>query len=337
MTLIQANKSHTSLLNSCRLNCPGTPLFCHARGGCSPRPRHQSRTLVRSSKDGEEEEEGSRKGNFGDEMLDFMYAGKKLRKWYGEEGMVLPRDGGDQPNNSNNRGDDDEVGDGSVRDTILVLEADSVAMAEQVLLQLILRRANVKAIVRDAQAAQAGFGSYVDVVGGNVADGALLRKACRGVASLVICGEVSQYLIAAAESASVPSIVLLSAVGATSGRTGFSLFGSGREMAVLENAKREELVMRSGIPYTIVRIGKLTDSAGGVSRLKAEAKGSSSVGGVISREDAALVLAQAAARDVEKQGSLVLSVAAQGESGDEPPEDWQRVFEELAAQTAAAS
>ena len=118
MTLIQANKSHTSLLNSCRLNCPGTPLFCHTRGGCSPRPRHQSRTLVRSSKDGEEEE-GSRKGNFGDEMLDFMYAGKKLRKWYGEEGMVLPRDGGDQPNNSNNnRDNDDEVGDGSVRDTI---------------------------------------------------------------------------------------------------------------------------------------------------------------------------------------------------------------------------
>lgn len=59
----------------------------------------------------------------------FRYAGKKLRKWYGQEGQVLPRDGrplteGEQP-----PGEEEEQGD---REYVAVLDADSSPMAEQV-------------------------------------------------------------------------------------------------------------------------------------------------------------------------------------------------------------
>lgn len=200
-------------------------------------------------------------------------------------------------------------------------------MAEQVLLQLILARAKVKALVRDQQAAQSGFGPYIEVVGGSSSDAALVRKACRGVQAVVLCGDVSPAVLSAVAAAGVPHVVLLSAVGAPP-RGGFSLFGGG-EMAVLEDAKREELVTRSSIPYyTIVRVGKLTDSEGGVSTLKIDASGGP--GGVVAREDAALVLAQAAGRKAAETGSLRVAVGSSG--AGQPPEDWQLVFRALSSQ-----
>ena len=206
-------------------------------------------------------------------------------------------------------------------------------MAEQVLLQLILARAKVKALVRDQQTAQAGFGLYVECLGGSTADGALVRKACRGTKAMVVCGDVSPSVLSLAAESGVAHVVLLSAVGAPP-RSGFSLFGAGAEMALLENEKREELIKKSGMAYTIIRIGKLIDSEGGISELQFQAgKGA---GGEISREDAALVVAQAAERDVEGTGSLLVRVAATGSSGS-PPEDWQKLFKELCTQPASSS
>jgi uncharacterized protein YbjT (DUF2867 family) len=199
-------------------------------------------------------------------------------------------------------------------------------MAEQVLLQLILARSKVKALVRDQQTAQAGFGPYVECLGGSTADGALVRKACRGTKSMVLCGEVSPSVLSLAAESGVTHVVLLSAVGAPPSGGVFSLFGAGAEMALLENAKREEMVKRSGMLYTIIRIGKLVDSEGGVSELQLQA--GTGPGGVISREDAALVVAQAAEREV-KGTCLIVAAAARGQG--QPPEDWQRVFKELSA------
>ncbi len=107
---------------------------------------------------------GEPKGNLGDELLDFMCkpssavlavslhfglitasqqgqtlpaalhaslsaadAGKKLRKWYGQEGQVLPRDG--RPGPSDQQEEEEEP---AVREYIAVLDADSSPMAEQV-------------------------------------------------------------------------------------------------------------------------------------------------------------------------------------------------------------
>lgn len=268
-------------------------------------------------------------GNLGDDMLDFLYAGKKLRKWYGQEGQVLPKE--NQKKESSEPSPSSNSTDSSPKDTILVLEGDRSPMAEQVLLQLILARSKVKALVRDQQTAQAGFGPYVECLGGNTADGALVRRACRGIKAIILCGDVSASVLSLAAESGVTHVVLLSAVGAPP-RGGFSLFGVGAEMALLENAKREELVKRSGMAYTIIRIEKLVDTEGGVSELQFQA-GQDGSGGVISREDAALVLAKAAERDAVSLGSVVLTVAA---GSGQPPEDWQRLFKELCAQPASS-
>jgi uncharacterized protein YbjT (DUF2867 family) len=222
--------------------------------------------------------------------------------------------------------------DNGPKDTILVLEGDTSPMAEQVLLQLILSRSKVKALVRDQQTAQAGFGSYVECFGGSTADGALVRRACRGIKAIVLCGDVSTSVLSLAAESGVTHVVLLSAVGAPP-RGGFSLFGIGAEMSLLENAKREELVKKSGMAFTILRIGKLMDTQGGVSKLEFQA-GEGNSAGVISREDAALIVAQAAERDAVSLGSLVMTVVADGVG--QPPEDWQRVFKELCAQPASS-
>jgi uncharacterized protein YbjT (DUF2867 family) len=243
---------------------------------------------------------------------------------------VLPKETQKKESNQPSNNNKYSTQDSGPKDTILVLEGDKSPMAEQVLLQLILARSKVKALVRDQQTAQSGFGNYVECLGGSTADGALVRRACRGVKAVVLCGEVSPSVLSLAVESGVSHVVLLSAVGAPP-RGGFSLFGAGAEMALLENAKREELVKRSGMACTIIRIGKLIDTEGGVSELKIQA-GEGSPEGTISREDAALVVAQAAERDAT--GMLILTVAAVG--AGQPPEDWQKVFKELCAQPASS-
>ena len=97
-------------------------------------------------------------------MLDFMYAGKKLRKWYGETDMVLPRDGGTV---------EEDMGEGQeapmediARSSVVVLypEDDRFPMSEQVLLELIVRRADVLVVTNDLSRAKEGYGQYVNAV-----------------------------------------------------------------------------------------------------------------------------------------------------------------------------
>lgn len=161
-------------------------------------------------------------GGLGDELLDFMYAGKKLRKWYGAEGQVLPRDGR-QPDDEPEAPQEEEE-EPAVREYVAVLDADTSPMAEQarpacapcchlakdaafaprsnwhcgnstwcqqhsafsdarghrcarahppavhppprlqVVLQLILNRTKIRALVKDAAAAKAAFGPYIEPV-----------------------------------------------------------------------------------------------------------------------------------------------------------------------------
>lgn len=56
-------------------------------------------------------------------------AGKKLRKWYGQEGQVLPRDGRPGPSDPQQPDEEEEE---AVREYVAVLDADSCPMAEQV-------------------------------------------------------------------------------------------------------------------------------------------------------------------------------------------------------------
>uniref|UniRef100_A0A7S1GGU1 NAD(P)-binding domain-containing protein n=1 Tax=Picochlorum oklahomense TaxID=249345 RepID=A0A7S1GGU1_9CHLO len=225
-------------------------------------------------------------GNFGDELLDFMYAGKKLRKWYGQEGQVLPKDGGVQDDGDM---EDDMQGP---RDKIMVLYPEESPMAEQVLLQLILMRAPVCVATKDIAQARAGYGTYVDVVQSTSIDGVL--KACRVSQSVVLCGNVSARLVAVLEKAKVPHVVLLSGARSGSKPTGIASFFPGKEYRELTDVSRETVLSESSLKYTIVQVdaAALSNAPGGSVAVGISQDGQASGG--IPREDAALCIAMVA-------------------------------------------
>lgn len=225
-------------------------------------------------------------GNFGDELLDFMYAGKKLRKWYGQEGQVLPKDGG-LPDDGDM--DDDIQGP---RDKVMVLYPEESPMAEQVLLQLILLRAPVCVATKDTAKARAGYGTYVDVVQSTSLDG--LLKACRLSQSVVLCGNVSARLVAALEKAKVPHVVLLSGTRSESKPSGLASFFPGKEYKELTDVSRETVLSESSLQYTIVHVdaATLSNAPGGSVSFGISDDGQASGG--IPREDVALCIAMVA-------------------------------------------
>ncbi|KAL4451758.1 hypothetical protein ABPG75_007420 [Micractinium tetrahymenae] len=257
-------------------------------------------------------------GGLGDELLDFMYAGKKLRKWYGAEGQVLPRDGR-QPDDDPEAPQEEEP---AVREYVAVLDADTSPMAEQVVLQLILNRTKIRALVKDAAAAKAAFGPYIEP--GDSSDRAAVIRLLRGAQAAVCCGRLGALLPAAA-AARLPHVVLLSTAGSSGGGAGLAGLFASPEHTALADASREQQLRASGLPHTIVQVAGLADAPGGASSL-ALSSSSASPQGKVSREDAAKALAEAAERDAAA-GSLVLQLSSLGAGA--PPADWQAEFGEL--------
>ncbi|KAI3437792.1 hypothetical protein D9Q98_000239 [Chlorella vulgaris] len=255
--------------------------------------------------------------SFGDELLDFMYAGKKLRKWYGAEGQVLPRDGREEAPPPAEPEQDEEPGE---REYVAVLDADSSPMAEQVVLQLILKRAKIRALVRDTVAAKDAFGPYLEAVQGSSSDRTAVTRLLRGAKAAVCCAGLGTLLPAAA-AAKLPHIVLLSSAGPP--KQGFSLFASSEQQALADPA-REQQLRSSGLAHTIVQVGGLAGVPGGTSSLSLTA--GQQPRGQVSQEDAAKLLAEAAERDAAA-GSLVMQLSSSG--AGEPPEDWQAALSEL--------
>ncbi|KAK9917088.1 hypothetical protein WJX75_000779 [Coccomyxa subellipsoidea] len=230
---------------------------------------------------------------FGDDLLDYITAGPKLRKWYGE-GERMPVDGGgdvmaDEPDTS-------ELEEDGVRDAILVTDADSPT-AEQIVLQLILSRAKVKALVKNAAAASTAYGSYVTPVEGNSGDARAVQAALRGVRAVICTGRLGEVL-PLLQQRNVQHLILLTSTGAAGGG-GFSLgaFLDG-EAAAQRDAARTAAALRSGVPCTVVRIGQIADGPGGSARLIISQEGSSGRPlGQISREDVARVLHKVSLRE----------------------------------------
>ncbi|KAK9815015.1 hypothetical protein WJX73_004905 [Symbiochloris irregularis] len=184
----------------------------------------------------------SRVCGWGDELLDFIEAGPKMRKWYGEG-------------------------------------------------QLILARAQVKALVRDTNAFSNAFGAYATPVQAAPDDSAALQRAMAD-AKAVICPGKLGAVLPAALAQKVPHIVLLTSAGQGPLKGGF--FGAllrGQEQATLADPAREAAVRQSGIPCSIVGAGAVESSPGQLSSLDFKQVDGSS--GSIAREDLAAVLAQA--------------------------------------------
>lgn len=249
-----------------------------------------------------------------DQLLDYIEGGPKLRKWYGAPDQ-LRKDFGESElleTTSEEHQMTDEV-----RDAILVTDADSMT-GQLVLLSLIVKRARVRALVKDAKETVQAFGSYVEPVVGDVADLNCLKKILRGVRA-VFCSSKVGALANKDVTRGIEHIVFLSRFAAL-GKAG-GLSGVFNAKARQQAEDDEAAIKGLGIPCTIIRSAKLLDEPGGQKGFKF--KQGSAEKGVISREDVAMICVKAL--EYPPKQAITFEVAG----GDDVVDDWGAVFESM--------
>ncbi|KAF9599780.1 hypothetical protein IFM89_001726 [Coptis chinensis] len=220
---------------------------------------------------------------FMDQILDYIEGGPKLRKWYGAPDM-LPKDGS-QEEDEENYPDREET-----RDAVLVTDGDS-EIGQMVILALIVKRARVKALVKDKRAAIEAYGTYVE----------------EGFLSNVGSTKGIEHVILLSQSAAYRDISGIKALLTSKARKSF---------------EQDELVlMNSRIPYTIIRAGLLQSTPGGKQGFSF--KEGSAAQGKLSKEDAAFICVQAL--DAVPQRGVTFEVV----NGDENISDWKEYLESL--------
>ncbi len=135
---------------------------------------------------------------------------------------------------------------------------------------------NVRALVRDPATARAKVGEGIELVQGDVRDAASLAKALQGVTYIVsslgsntftdpnnspekVDYEGVRNLATAAKAANIKHYVQVSSLGVTNPNHPLNRFGKVMDWKL----KGENALRASGVPYTIVRPGGLSDDAGG--------------------------------------------------------------------------
>lgn len=121
-----------------------------------------------------------------DQILDYIEGGPKLRKWYGAPDL-LERDGNEL--NEVEAQEEDEV-----REAVLVTDGDN-EIGQMIILQLIVKRFKVKALVKDKRIAMEAFGAYVESMAGDTNEQTFLKKAFKGVRAVICPVEGSLYSI----------------------------------------------------------------------------------------------------------------------------------------------
>ena len=207
-----------------------------------------------------------------------------------------------------------------------------------VVAQLLVDGYKVRALVRDPVKAKAAFGDQVSYAVGDVTDPATLATAMKGVDAVISAigakgkdgpsrPEVIDYegvrnLAAAASVAGVKQFVLISSRGVTQKNNPLNrMFGN----VLIWKLKGEDALRASGVPYTIVRPGGLTDDLAGQSAFVLE-QGDSAITGqsIIARPDLATVCVQA----LRYPGALNRTFELFTLPGS-PMTDWQAVFAKL--------
>ncbi|XP_020219341.1 uncharacterized protein LOC109802397 isoform X1 [Cajanus cajan] len=244
-----------------------------------------------------------KKLGFMDQILDYIEGGPKLRKWYGAPD-ILEKDG------TAIEDDEDDYPEDEVRDAVLVTDGDS-EMGQMVILSLIVKKARVKALVKDKRVALEAFGSYVESMSGDTSDNRFLKKALRGVRTIICPNE--GFLSSVGSLQGIQHVIVLSQLSVYSGK-------SGLQSMMKSNAKKlaeqdESILKTSGIPYTIIRTGALQDTPGGKRGFTFDE--GCAARGSISKEDAAFVCV--AALDCVPQTGFTFEVA----NGDNKVSDWK--------------
>ncbi|XP_021902977.1 uncharacterized protein LOC110818402 isoform X2 [Carica papaya] len=229
--------------------------------------------------------------------------GPKLRKWYGAPDL-LPKDGATEEDEDGYP--EDEEG----RDAVLVTDGDG-EIGQMIILQLIVKRARVKALVKDKKTAMEAFGTYVELMTRDASDDSFLKKALRGVRAIICPNE--GFLSNVGSLKGLKHVILLSQL---------SVYGSsgGIQALMKSNAKklaeRDESTLKAfGIPYTIIRAGRLQNTPGGKQGFNFE-EGTAAKGN-LSKEDAASICVEAL--NVVPQTGLIFEVV----NGEEKVSNWE--------------
>lgn len=246
--------------------------------------RRSHRLLVRAGK-----EEGSKKPgiSFGDRLLDYIEGGPKLRRWYGAA-ELMPRDGAlpeeqGAGGGGEGREEEEDEEEGVPADAVLVTDGDSET-GQMMVLSLILKRRRIRTLVKDAEAAAIGFGPYVEPIAGSVTDAAAVRRALKGVGTVIVTDRAG-LVPELSQGRKVQHLILLSQVGVS--KPPASPFAALLGAAARESASKDEAaVAAAGIPHTIIRTGRLKDEPSGTGVLFGQGD---ELRGSLAREDAAAV------------------------------------------------
>jgi len=221
----------------------------------------------------------------------------------------------------------------------LVLVAGASGRTGQLIVrELVANGYRVRALVRDADRATSAPGEDgIEYAVGDVRQRATLDSAMRGVRYVISAigavpkekGNSPEFvdyggvrnLAESAAAAKVEQLVVISSAGVTQKD---HVLNRMFDNVLIWKGKGEDAVRSSGVPYTIVRPGGLTDKPGGQSGLRLEQgdKGT----GMIPRGDLARVCVAALKSEAARNRTFEVYGA------DTPPEiDWDSLFGKLAA------
>lgn len=246
------------------------------------------------------------KPGFFDVILDYIEGGPKLRKWYGAPGLNTEDESILEETN-------ESLEDNEARDAVLVTDGDN-EIGQTIILSLIIKRIRVKALVKDKRAAMESFGTYVEPMTGDPKDSAFLKKSLRGVRAIICPNE--GFLSKVESLKGVQHVIVLSQLSVYKGSSGVQAMINSNALKLAE--QDESILISSGIPYTIVRTGALTNDRGGKSGFSF--KEGCSADGSLSKEDAAFICIEAL--DVMPERGLVFEVV----NGEEKVLNWKDQF-----------
>lgn len=222
-------------------------------------------------------------------------------------------------------------------EVIYLVAGATGGVGQQVVSKLLRRHDHVRALVRDVHKARALLGENLELFEGDARRIDSCHEAVRG-ARVVICAlgarpgtehntpeevdyEGVNNLVMAAASAGVERFVLVSSLAVTKPDHPLNQYGR-----ILDwKLKGEDALRASGIPYTIVRPGGLTDTPAGESALQFDQ--GDRISGRVCRADVAEVVLQSLGHEQARNCTFeIINV-----QGDAPSSsgDWNALFAAL--------